>query len=79
MAHCGYEATAVTAMLKNPLQAIKVALKGPATTGPMAPEISLDRQRPAQFVFSRHVHERLEQIKSSRDANNLDQKTCRVA
>ncbi len=63
MAHCGYEATAVTAMLKNPLQAIKVALKGPATTGPMAPEISLDRQRPAQYVFSENVQLTLSEMR----------------
>ncbi|HLQ94189.1 MAG TPA: adenosyl-hopene transferase HpnH [Xanthobacteraceae bacterium] len=65
MAHCGYEATAVTAMLKNPLQAIKVALKGPATTGPMAPEISLDRQRPAQYVFSENVQLTLSEMRAA--------------
>jgi hopanoid biosynthesis associated radical SAM protein HpnH len=65
MAHCGYEPTAVTAMLKNPLQAIKVALRGPATTGPMAPEISLDRQRPAQYVFSEQVQLSLTQMRAA--------------
>jgi hypothetical protein len=30
----------------------------------MAPEIPLDKQRPAQFVFSRHVENALEAIKN---------------
>jgi hopanoid biosynthesis associated radical SAM protein HpnH len=65
MAHCGYEATAVNSMLKNPLQAMKVALRGPATTGPLAPEISLDRQRPAQYVFSEQVQLSLTQMRAA--------------
>jgi hopanoid biosynthesis associated radical SAM protein HpnH len=48
MAHCGYEPTAAIATLAQPLQALRVALKGVRTEGPMAPEISLERQRPAQ-------------------------------
>jgi hypothetical protein len=35
---------------------------GPRTQGPMAPEIPLDRQRPARFVFSRHVEDELAAI-----------------
>lgn len=38
MAHCGYEATAVTDMLKHPLKGLLVSLKGPKTTGEMVPE-----------------------------------------
>ena len=45
MAHCGYEPTAANASLTNPLKALKVALRGIRTEGPMAPEISLDKQR----------------------------------
>jgi len=55
MVHCGYEATAVTDTLSHPLKALKVALKGPKTTGPMAPEIALDNARPAEFVFERQL------------------------
>src|SRR5258705_314607 len=65
MAHCGYEATAAAAMLKNPIQAIKVALRGPNTTGPMAPEIPLDRQRPAQYVYSEQVQMKLSEMRSA--------------
>jgi hopanoid biosynthesis associated radical SAM protein HpnH len=64
MAHCGYEATAVNAMLSHPLQAIRVALTGPKTEGPMAPEIPLDKQRPAQFVFSGQVQKTLSEIRA---------------
>jgi hopanoid biosynthesis associated radical SAM protein HpnH len=62
MAHCGYEATAAEATIARPWEAIKVALFGVRTQGPMAAEIPLDNQRPAQFVFSRHVEEELAAI-----------------
>src|SRR5580700_624979 len=52
MAHCGYE----------PIAALRVAMKGVRTEGPMAPEIPLAQQRPAEFVFSRHVEKMLAQI-----------------
>jgi hopanoid biosynthesis associated radical SAM protein HpnH len=62
MAHCGYEPTAAHASLSNPLSALWTALRGVRTSGPMAPEISLENQRPAQFVFSRHVDKMLHDI-----------------
>jgi hypothetical protein len=49
--HCGYEPTAVTDTMRRPLKALKAALRGPRTEGPMAPEISLEAQRPAEYVF----------------------------
>ncbi|HEY3532547.1 MAG TPA: DUF3463 domain-containing protein, partial [Casimicrobiaceae bacterium] len=57
MVHSGYEATAVTDAVRHPLKALAVSLRGVRTDGPMAPEISLSKQRPAQYVFSRHVEE----------------------
>jgi hopanoid biosynthesis associated radical SAM protein HpnH len=57
MVHSGYEATAVTDAVRHPLKALTVSLRGVRTEGPMAPEISLSKQRPAQYVFSRHVEE----------------------
>jgi hopanoid biosynthesis associated radical SAM protein HpnH len=57
MVHSGYEATAVMDAVKHPLKALGVALQGVRTEGEMAPEIPLDRQRPAEYVFSRHVEE----------------------
>jgi hopanoid biosynthesis associated radical SAM protein HpnH len=65
MAHCGYEATAAEATFRSPLQAMRVAFQGPRTQGPMAPEIPLDRQRPAQYVFSEQVQQRLSEIRGA--------------
>jgi hopanoid biosynthesis associated radical SAM protein HpnH len=67
MVHSGYEASAVMDAVKNPLKALGLALRGIDTERQMAPEISLDRQRPAQFVFSRHVEESMAQLKASND------------
>src|ERR1700739_1270518 len=63
MAHCGYEPTAAAATMSHPWQALKVAVFGPRTEGPMAPEIPLDKQRAAEFVFSRHVEHELAEIR----------------
>jgi hopanoid biosynthesis associated radical SAM protein HpnH len=65
MAHCGYEATAAEAMLSSPIAAIRVALRGPRTDGPMAPEIPLDSQRPAQYLFSDQVQQSLTEIRAA--------------
>ena len=51
MVHCGYEATAVADTVAHPLKALKVAMRGFETDAPMAPDIPLDNQRPAEFVF----------------------------
>ena len=51
MVHCGYEPTAVTDTIKHPLKALKVFLMGIETDEPMAEEISLENQRPAEYVF----------------------------
>jgi hopanoid biosynthesis associated radical SAM protein HpnH len=63
MVHSGYEATAVVDAVKHPMKALGVALKGYRTDGEMAPEIPLDRQRPAEYVFSRHVEDSMERLK----------------
>ena len=66
MVHCGFEATAVQDTFKHPLKALGVSLRGVKTEGEMAPEISLDRQRPAQYVFSRHVEQKLTEIQENK-------------
>jgi (E)-4-hydroxy-3-methyl-but-2-enyl pyrophosphate reductase len=63
MAHCGYEPTAATASLNNPIKAMWVAMRGIRTTGPMAPEIDLSNQRPAQYIFSEQVQKKLSDIR----------------
>jgi len=68
MVHSGYEATAVRDTLARPLVAAKVALRGVRTTGPMAPEIPLQGQRPAQYVHAQHVAIKLEEIRGRKAA-----------
>ncbi|MGB0684496.1 MAG: adenosyl-hopene transferase HpnH [Magnetovibrionaceae bacterium] len=64
MVHCGYEPTAVADTVKNPLKALKVFLKGPKLDGPMAPEIPLENQRPAEQVFENVVANASEELKT---------------
>lgn len=45
MAHCGYEGSAVADTVLHPLKALGVALRGPRTTGPMAPEVPIRYRR----------------------------------
>jgi hopanoid biosynthesis associated radical SAM protein HpnH len=65
MVHSGYEATAVTDAVRHPLKALGVAVRGVRTDGPMAPEIPLKHQRPAQYVFSRHVEREVAKIREA--------------
>ena len=62
MVHSGYEATAVVDSVHHPLKAARVSLRGVRTSGEMAPEIPLDRQRPAEYVFSRHVEDAMTRL-----------------
>jgi hopanoid biosynthesis associated radical SAM protein HpnH len=62
MVHSGYEATAVVDSVRHPLKALGVAVRGVRTKGEMAPEIPLDRQRPAEYVLSRHVAEAMARL-----------------
>ena len=63
MVHSGFEATAVQDAVRHPLKAFAVSRRGVRTEGAMAPEISFAQQRPAQFVFSRHVDQKLSEIR----------------
>ena len=66
MVHSGYEATAVVDAVKRPLKALGVALAGIRTEGAMAEEIPLDRQRPAEYMFSRHVEQAMGRLEHKR-------------
>ena len=65
MVHSGFEATAVMDSVRNPLKVAKLALRGIRTEGAMAPEISLDGQRPARYVFSGHVEQAVARLGGS--------------
>jgi hopanoid biosynthesis associated radical SAM protein HpnH len=62
MVHSGYEASAVKDTIAHPLKALKVALMGPKTEGPMAPEISLENQRPAEDVYDKMIEDSLKRL-----------------
>jgi len=55
MVHSGYEPTAVIETANHPLKALKVFLKGVETEAPMAPEIDLSKQRPAEYMFEKQL------------------------
>ena len=63
MVHSGYESTAVMDAVKSPIKTMITAIRGPKLEGPMAPEIDLSTQRPADYVFSRHVQEKMAELK----------------
>ncbi|APH58252.1 Molybdenum cofactor biosynthesis protein A [Granulibacter bethesdensis] len=75
MVHSGYEATAVAEAVSKPWKAAKVALTGIRATGDMAPDIPLTNQRPAQYVFSRHVETALEKIRAEQAGASKPPKT----
>jgi hopanoid biosynthesis associated radical SAM protein HpnH len=68
MVHSGYEATAVMDSVRNPAKAALIALRGVRVEGEMAPEIPLDRQRPAKYVFSRHVEDAMARLNGRGEA-----------
>jgi hypothetical protein len=55
MAHCGYEATAVTDIVAKPWKAVILALRGIRTEGPMALDIALENARPAEYARDERV------------------------
>ena len=69
MVHSGYESTAVMAAVKRPIHTAIVALRGPKTEGPMAPEIDLSKQRKADFVFTDIVETKLAEIRAEKAAS----------
>ena len=66
MVHSGYEASAVQETVRKPWRAAAQVMRGIRTEGPMAPDISLDKQRPAEYVFSRHVETAVKRIRAGR-------------
>ena len=73
MAHCGYEATAVTDTFTRPLKALGIAIKGVETEAAMAPEIELSKARPAEYVFERRVQEAVEQLHAPKLNGNSEE------
>jgi hopanoid biosynthesis associated radical SAM protein HpnH len=72
MVHSGYEATAVTQTIRHPWRAAAQAVRGIRTEGPMAPEIPLTGQRPAQYLFTGHVDQAMARIRAERQKRATD-------
>lgn len=66
MVHCGFEGTATTDAIRNPLKLMKLALNGIRTDGAMAKDIDISNARPAKYVFSDHVEKMRVEITRSR-------------
>jgi hopanoid biosynthesis associated radical SAM protein HpnH len=64
MVHCGFEPSSVIDTMAHPLKALKVAIAGPATEGPFAPDIPLDNQRKAEDVFDKMIGEQMNRLSS---------------
>jgi hopanoid biosynthesis associated radical SAM protein HpnH len=71
MVHSGYEATAVSETIRKPWKAAAQAMRGIRTEGAMAADIPLDNQRPAEYVFSRHVETALARIRAKGKASRV--------
>lgn len=67
MVHSGFEGSAVKDTIRNPLKALKVAIRGIEVEKPMVPDISLDNQRPAEYVFSSHVEQAMGEIHAEKE------------
>ncbi len=72
MVHSGFEATAVNDAIAHPLKALSVACAASRPKGRWRRRSPLDRQRPAQFVFSRHVEQKLEEIRADKSKKNAE-------
>jgi hypothetical protein len=68
MVHCGYEPTAAMDAVLNPMKLMRLSSEGIRTEGEMAPEIDLTKQRPADFVFSKHVETEMSRIHAEGNA-----------
>jgi hopanoid biosynthesis associated radical SAM protein HpnH len=71
MVHSGYEASAVQDAVAHPIKALLLSLRGIRSEGEMAPDVSLANQRPAEYVFSRHVEGKLDEIRQAKIAAEL--------
>ena len=56
-------------------QALAIAWRGVKTKGPMAPEIPMQNQRPAQYIFDGQVQQKLSEIR----ANEAREKAAKPA
>jgi hypothetical protein len=53
------------------------SIRGPRTEGPMAPEIALDKARPAEFVFERQLKHNMDKFTAEKTASAKTSSECR--
>lgn len=70
MVHCGYEPTAVNDLFKQPWKGIRVALFGPRTSGPMAPEL------PVLYDEQLVPKQKIVEIKPAASCNSSDKQVA---
>ena len=71
MVHCGYEPTAPEDSFKNPLKALKVALRVQKTEGYIVPDLPLNNQRSAEYIFEKQVKESLVKIREEKNQEEI--------
>src|SRR4030095_5825614 len=67
MVHSGFEGTAVKHAMKNPLKALMVSMNGVNVAGEMRPEMSLDKQRKAEYCVAPPVDDAMAKIKEEKE------------
>jgi len=72
MVHCGYEPTAVSDTINNPIKAIKIFLRGVNTEKPMVEEVSLAGQRKAEYEYENIVNQALTDQSSHKTTSSND-------
>ena len=71
MVHCGYEPTAAEDSIKNPLKTLKVALRGQKLMEIWFPDIPLNNQRSAEYIFEKQVKESLVKIREEKNQEEV--------
>ena len=73
MAHCGYEATAVSDAFSNPIKALKASVGSINTKGPLVADIDLHNARPAEYMFEKQVGSVLENINDDKSQSKISE------
>jgi hypothetical protein len=69
----------VDVVMAHPLKALAIAWRGVKTKGPMAPEIAMENQRPAQYIFDGRVQQKLSKIRANEAREKAAQTSASAA
>ena len=79
MVHSGFEATAVRDTVTRPWKALASPCGASRPKGAMAPDIALDGQRPAAYVFDSNVTQKLSEIRRAEAEEKAGKKAATAA